>query len=269
MTQQTKLENQLDTITYGILLHYFMNNQTPALEITHLVKKYGKDTAVDDISLTLPKGSFLGLLGPNGAGKSTTINCIVGVNKITSGTIKTFGLDVEENYRESRKTIGIAPQEFNIDIFGKVERLLDYAAGYYGMRKPERTKRIEELLTQFDLQKHRKKAFMELSGGLKRRVILARALVHDPELLILDEPTAGVDVELRRELWKYLQDLSAQGKTILLTSHYLEEVEMLANRFAFIRDGKIVADGSKEKMLAGGKKLEDVYLELTGKKDVV
>ena len=241
---------------------------TPALEITNLVKKYGDTTAVHDVSLTLPRGGFLGLLGPNGAGKSTTINCIVGVNKITSGSIKTFGLDVEAQYRESRRTIGIAPQEFNVDIFGKVEKILDYVAGYYGLRKDERATRVDELLTQFDLQKHRTKAFMELSGGLKRRVVLARALVHDPELLILDEPTAGVDVELRRELWAYLQKLSTQGKTILLTSHYLEEVELLANRFAFIQDGTIVADGSKERMLAGGKKLEDVYLELTGKKDV-
>lgn len=242
--------------------------ETPALEITNLTKKYGSTTAVDDISLTIPRGGFLGLLGPNGAGKSTTINCIVGVNKITTGTIKTFGFDVEADYRDSRRTIGIAPQEFNVDIFGRVDKLIDYVAGYHGMRAPERKKRVEELLNQFDLQKHRAKPFMQLSGGLKRRVVLARALVHDPELLILDEPTAGVDVELRRELWKYLKDISAQGKTILLTSHYLEEVELLANRFAFILNGKIVADGSKESMLAGGKKLEDVYLELTGNKNI-
>lgn len=239
-----------------------------ALEIKNLHKAYGKTVAVDDISLTLPRGAFLGLLGPNGAGKSTLINCIVGVNKITSGTIQTFGLDVEEDYRNSRKTIGIAPQEFNIDIFSKVSSTLDYVAGYYGLKKADRTKRVEELLDQFSLQKHRDKPFMELSGGLKRRVVLARALVHDPELLILDEPTAGVDVELRRELWSYLQELSKAGKTILLTSHYLEEVELLADRFAFIDNGKIIASGSKEKMLAGNRKLEDVYLELTGKKEV-
>ena len=241
---------------------------TPALEITNLVKTYGKTTAVDDISLTLQRGAFLGLLGPNGAGKSTAINCVVGINKITSGSIKTFGLDVESDYRASRKTLGIAPQEFNVDIFAKVWKLLDYVAGYYGLRKPERRKRVQELLEQFDLVKHKDKPFQELSGGLKRRVVLARALVHNPELLILDEPTAGVDVELRRELWGYLQQLSKEGKTILLTSHYLDEVEFLADRFAFIDGGKIVAQGSKEKMLAGGKKLEDVYLELTGKKDV-
>ena len=245
-----------------------MNTETPALEITNLTKHYGKTVAVDDISITLPRGAFLGLLGPNGAGKSTLINCVVGINKITSGTIKTFGYDVVHDYRASRRTLGIAPQEFNVDIFSKVWKLLDYVAGYYGLRKPEREKRIQELLEQFDLTKHKDKPFQELSGGLKRRVILARALVHDPELLILDEPTAGIDVELRRELWKYLQRVSKEGKTILLTSHYLDEVELLADRFAFIDEGKIVAHGSKEKMLAGGKKLEDVYLALTGKKEV-
>lgn len=244
-----------------------MDKAKPALEIKNLHKAYGKTVAVDDISLTLPRGAFLGLLGPNGAGKSTLINCIVGVNKITSGTIHTFGYDVEKDYRQSRRVIGVAPQEFNVDFFGKVWKILDYVGGYYGMRKAERAQRIEELLDQFQLQKHRDKAFNELSGGLKRRVVLARALIHDPELIILDEPTAGIDVELRRELWGHLQDLSRAGKTILLTSHYLDEVEMLADRFAFINDGKIIAQGSKEKMLSGGKGLEDLYLELTSNKN--
>jgi len=245
-----------------------MHTIAPAIEIKDLYKSYGKTVAVNGISLTLPQGAFLGLLGPNGAGKSTVINCVVGVNKITSGSIKTFNLDVEKDYRESRKTTGIAPQEFNVDIFSMVWKILDHVAGYYGLRKEKRRKRIEQLLDQFDLQKHRDKKFQELSGGLKRRVILARALVHDPELLILDEPTAGVDVELRRELWVYLQKLSKEGKTILLTSHYLDEVELLADRFAFINNGKIVAQGSKEEMLAGNKKLEDVYLDLTGKNKI-
>jgi ABC-2 type transport system ATP-binding protein len=239
--------------------------QSPALEITNLVKKYGNTVAVDNISLTVPRGAFLGLLGPNGAGKSTTINCVVGINKITSGTIKTFGLDVLHDYRQSRKTIGLSPQEFNIDIFAKVWKLLDYVAGYYGLPKAKRKERIDALLEQFDLTQHKDKAFRELSGGLKRRVVLARALVHDPELLILDEPTAGVDVELRRELWGYLQKLSKEGKTILLTSHYLDEVEMLADRFAFISNGKIAAEGWKKDFIREGKDLEDIYLELIGK----
>lgn len=234
-----------------------------ALEISHLVKTYPKTTAVNDISLSLPAGAFLGLLGPNGAGKSTTINCIVGIAKITSGTIKIFGHDVETDYRQARMQVGVAPQEFNVDIFGKVIKILDYVAGYYGLSAQQRKSRVDELLTQFNLTAHAHKTFQELSGGLKRRVILARALVHDPKLLILDEPTAGVDVELRRELWGYLQQLSQEGKTIILTSHYLEEVERLADRYAFIAHGRIVAQGNKADF-ANTKTLEEHYLELTG-----
>ncbi len=239
-----------------------MDTDAPALAIEHLKKTYGSTVAVDDISLTLKRGGFLGLLGPNGAGKSTTINCIVGITKITSGSIHTFGIDVEQDYRASRRTVGIAPQEFNVDIFSEVWKLLDYVAGYYGLRKAERRERIAELLTQFNLEPHKHKKFQELSGGLKRRVVLARALVHDPELLILDEPTAGVDVELRRELWGYLRQLSQAGKTILLTSHYLDEVELLAEDIAFINHGKIIKTGTKQELIAGGKKLEDVYLDV-------
>lgn len=234
-----------------------------ALEISHLVKQYGKNTAVNDLSLVVPKGAFLGLLGPNGAGKSTTIHCTVGVSKITSGTIKVFGHDVERDYREARACIGVSPQEFNIDIFGKVTHLLDYVAGYFGLPKAVRRERVDALLSQFNLTAHAHKTFQELSGGLKRRVVLARALVHNPELLILDEPTAGVDVELRRELWGYLQQLSKEGKTIILTSHYLEEVERLADRYAFIAHGTIVAQGKKSDF-ANNKTLEETYLQLTG-----
>jgi ABC-2 type transport system ATP-binding protein len=237
-----------------------------AIEITHLVKDYGKTRAVNDISLSVPQGSFIGLLGPNGAGKSTTINCIMGVNKITGGSIQVLGHDVELNYREARKQVGIAPQEFNVDIFAKVWKILDYVAGYYGLTKSERQKRIPELLEQFSLTEHKDKPFRALSGGLKRRVMLARALVHDPEIVILDEPTAGVDVELRLELWEHLKELHTGGKTILLTSHYLDEVEMLANHFAFIANGKIVAEGPKESFLQDSKTLESVYLELTSSK---
>lgn len=234
-----------------------------ALEISHLTKRYKNTLAVNNLSLTVPKGAFLGLLGPNGAGKSTTINCAVGVSKITSGTIKVFGHDVENDYRTARTFVGVSPQEFNVDIFGKVTHLLDYVGGYYGLPKAQRRERIDVLLTQFNLTAHAHKAFQELSGGLKRRVILARALVHNPELLILDEPTAGVDVELRRELWGYFGQLSKEGKTIIITSHYLEEVERLADRYAFIAHGTIVAQGKKT-AFENGKTLEDTYLELTG-----
>lgn len=237
--------------------------QDEILIIENLVKEYGKNRAVDDISFSITRGNFYGLLGPNGAGKSSTINCITGVAKITSGRILVDGVDVEKEYKEARKKIGISPQEFNTDFFGKVEDILDYMGGYYGIPKVDRDTRTEELLSQFDLHEHRSKQFNELSGGLKRRTILARALVHDPELLILDEPTAGVDVEQRHDLWEHLQDLNKKGKTIILTSHYLEEVELLCNEIGIINKGKLVAEGTKEDFIKEGKSLEERYLEIT------
>lgn len=236
----------------------------PALEITNLTKRYRKGTlAVDDLSLTVPKGSFFALLGPNGAGKTSTISCVVGTGKITSGTIKVFGIDVEKNYREARGKVGIAPQEFNVDLFMKIEDNLDFVAGFYGMPKAERKLRVEELLKRYDLTVHKDKPFRALSGGLKRRFMLARAMVHDPELIILDEPTAGVDVELRHSLWNFFKELNKEGKTIILTSHYLEEVEMLADTIAIINNGKIIAQGDKSEFMKDGDRLEKKYLELT------
>lgn len=233
------------------------------LLITDLVKEYGKTRAVDTISLSVRRGSFFGFLGPNGAGKSTTIGCITGTTRITSGTITVGGMDVVTDYKEARKKIGVSSQEFNVDIFAKVDDLLDFMGGYYGMRADARHARREELLAKFNLLPHRRKQFKELSGGLKRRAILARALMHDPELLILDEPTAGVDVEQRHELWGYLRDLSAAGKTIILTSHYLEEVEMLCDEIAIINGGRIVAEGSKADFIKDGMSLEKRYLAIT------
>ncbi len=239
------------------------DNPVPALEIRNLTKRYKKATAVDKLSLTVGQGEFFGFLGPNGAGKSSTIHCITGIAKITSGSIRVFGHDVEDEYRAARAQIGLSPQEPNIDIFASTYRVLDYVAGYYGMPGHERAARIDELLERFELAKHRDKEFRALSGGLKRRVMLARAMVHNPKLLILDEPTAGVDVELRHELWKYLQELNKEGKTIILTSHYLEEVELLCERVAIINHGKVVADQSMAAYMKGGKKLEETYLKLT------
>ncbi|MDP2705385.1 MAG: ABC transporter ATP-binding protein [Patescibacteria group bacterium] len=234
-----------------------------ALEITHLKKKYKNAVAVDDISFRIEKGEFFGFLGVNGAGKTTTIHCITGIATYAEGSILVGGADVKNNYREARKKVGLSPQEFNVDIFSTTRKILDYMGGYYGMRSAERKKRINELLVQFDLLPHATKPFQWLSGGLKRRVMLARALMHDPEVLILDEPTAGVDVEMRHDLWEYLQDLNKKGKTILLTSHYLEEVERLCDRIAIIHKGKIIALDKKEVFLEGGKKLEERFLELT------
>ncbi len=233
------------------------------LSIQNLVKKYGEKTAVDGLSLEVPRGSFFGLLGPNGAGKSSTINCVIGVARITSGKIVVNGHDVVDDYKEARKQIGISPQEFNTDFFGKPELIVDGMAGYYGIPKAVREKRTKELLERFELTEHKDKKFNELSGGLKRRLILARALVNDPELLILDEPTAGVDVEQRHMLWKYFRELNEAGKTIILTSHYLEEVELLCKEIAIINKGKIVAQGSKEEFVKDGKTLEQKYLEIT------
>lgn len=234
-----------------------------ALSVEHVSKTYGTTKALSDISFTVRRGEFFGFLGPNGAGKSTTIHLITGIARMQVGTIRVFGVDVDKEYRMARKHVGLSPQEFNVDIFEKVERILDFVAGYYGLPKALRRERVELLLHKFDLIEHRKKEFRALSGGLKRRVMLARAMVHDPELLILDEPTAGVDVELRRELWKYLQELNASGKTIVLTSHYLEEVELLCNRIAIVNHGRIVEIGDKADFIRGGRKLEERYLELT------
>lgn len=235
-----------------------------ALEIKNFSKFYGATMAVYDLSLEIKKGEFFGFLGPNGAGKTTTINCITGIGKFNQGTIKVFGHDVVADYREARRKIGLAPQEFNVDIFASPEKILWYVAGYYGIPTPDRKKRIKALLDQFGLTAHKNKTFRELSGGLKRRFILARALVHDPPMLILDEPTAGVDVELRRELWRYLAEINGKGKTILFTSHYLEEVEKLCNRIAVIHKGRLVAVNTKAELLRGSGSLEQKYLELTG-----
>jgi len=240
---------------------------TPALAIEHVSKSYGTSKALDDISLTIPEGAFFGFLGPNGAGKSTTIHLATGIARLTEGTIKIFGADVTTDFRTARASVGLSPQEFNVDIFEKVDRILDFVAGYYGLRKAERKARIDELIERFGLTKHRHKEFRALSGGLKRRVILARAMVHSPRLLILDEPTAGVDVELRHELWQYLRELNEAGTTILLTSHYLDEVERLCDTIAVINAGKIVVVGDKKTLLQDGGTLEEKYLQITGAKN--
>lgn len=233
------------------------------LIIDGLTKRYGKKVAVDRLSLRVKRGSFFGILGPNGAGKSSTIHCITGIGNITEGTIIVDDVDVVRGYRRARTKVGLSPQEFNVDIFATTEQLLDYMGGYYGIPKKERAERITQLLTQFELTEHREKQFKALSGGLKRRVILARALMHNPPLLILDEPTAGVDVKQRHDLWGYLRALNESGTTIILTSHYLEEVEELCNEIAIISGGKIIAQGSKNDFIKDGSKLEKRYLEIT------
>jgi len=233
-----------------------------ALEIKNLKKSYGKTVAVDNVSFCIEPGQFFGFLGPNGAGKSTTIHCITGISRYTEGSIKVFGVEAGSDYRDARRRVGLAPQEFNSEIFATTEQVLDYMAGYYGLAKALRKERIDQLLSEYGMQSHRKKMFKDLSGGMKRRVMLMRALVHDPDLIILDEPTAGVDVELRHELWDRLRDLNNQGKTILLTSHYLEEVELLCDTMAIMNHGKLVDMGTKKELTKEGS-LEQRYLKIT------
>ena len=234
-----------------------------ALEIKDLKKSYNGLPAVDGVSFTVAQGEFFGFLGPNGAGKTTTIHCMTGIATYEEGSIKIFGIDARRDYRKARMRIGLSPQEFNAGMFTKLWQVLDYMGGYYGIPKQKRRERVEQLLDQFSLEEHKDKEFRELSGGYKRRAILARAMVHDPDLLILDEPTAGVDVELRHELWNHLRELNKKGKTIFLTSHYLEEVEMLCTRIAIINKGKIAVVGAKKDFMKDGKRLEEAYLKVT------
>lgn len=232
------------------------------LKKTYKDKKHPKEV-LHGLNLEVPKGQFFGLLGPNGAGKTTTISCITGITSPTDGTILVLGHDVVKEYRAARARIGLSPQEFNIDIFQTVDEILDYQAGFFGILGKEMEKRREEMLQKFDLVEHREKKFQFLSGGLKRRAMLAKAMMHDPDVLILDEPTAGVDVETRHALWKFLRELHTNGKTIVLTSHYLEEVEALCERVAIIKDGNILMDDSV-KNLTQNQNLEKVYLQAVG-----
>lgn len=219
----------------------------PAIEVKGLVKRYGDKTAVDGLDLTVPEGAFWGLLGPNGAGKSTTIGAISGLVRPTAGTVKVFGDDAWRNPSAARRHIGLCTQEPNFDDFLGLERILAYHAGYFGMNYGKALDRARELLRFFDLYDYRKKRTSTLSGGMKRRLLLARALMHEPRILILDEPTAGVDVEIRRSIWEHVRHLNeADGVTILLTTHYLEEAETLCDPITVIDHGRIIEQDSPD-----------------------
>jgi ABC-2 type transport system ATP-binding protein len=243
-----------------------------ALHIENLVKRYPTGVeALRGVSLEIEPGELFALLGPNGAGKSTLIHCATGLAQPTAGTIHIFGHDATGgDYSEARQAVGLAPQELNLDWFLTVEETLDYHAGYFGMPKRERRERTEELLETFSLLDKRHERTRTLSGGMKRRAILARAMMHRPRLLILDEPTAGVDVELRLELWHYVQRINEEGTTILLTTHYIEEAEQLCDRIAFINEGEVVAEGTSPELAGrfGVANLEDAYLALVGRKEL-
>ncbi len=215
------------------------------------------------MSLRVESGEFFGFLGPNGAGKTTTINAMVGLAHVTSGSISIFGRDTQREWREARRSIGLSPQEFNFDRYLSIRDVLIYAAGYFGLRGKAIEERADMLLERFGIASKAKVEYTKLSGGQKRRLSLARALIHEPRLLILDEPTAGVDVELRLELWQWLRDLNAEGLTVFLTTHYLEEAEELCKRIAIVRQGKIVTVKPTRELIAQGESLQDVFLELT------
>jgi ABC-2 type transport system ATP-binding protein len=233
---------------------------TPALAIQNLTKEYDGTRAVNDISFTIAPGEIFGLLGPNGAGKSTTINMIGGVTHIGSGTIEIFGHDNRREYRNTRRMVGVMHQEIVIDNFFTIDQALRFHSGYYGV--PDDPEWRQNLIERLGLKPHLHKVMIKLSGGLKRRFMIAKALIHKPRLLILDEPTAGVDVELRHTIWDFVRDINRQGTTILLTTHYLEEAEQMCGRIAIMHHGNLIALQSTSNLLKElGTRSILVYLE--------
>jgi ABC-2 type transport system ATP-binding protein len=241
-----------------------VDRASAALLVERLTKVYADGTrALDELELRIPGGCFFGLLGPNGAGKTTLIGAIAGLVRAPAGRAFVFGHDVVTDL-QSRLLVGIAPQEVHLDRFLTARELLAYHGRYFGLPKLEAQQRADELLEVFDLAAKTGTKPNRLSGGMRRRLLIARALVHRPRLLILDEPTAGVDLELRYELWRYLRRLHGEeGLAVLLTTHYLEEAEALCERIAFIRAGQIAAEGTAPELTRrfGGERLEHAYVE--------
>lgn len=229
------------------------SHMSPAIDVRGLKKTYKKSrkaeakTALHGIDLTIPRGSIFGLLGPNGAGKSTLINILAGLVIKSEGQAAICGYDIEKQTRQARASIGIVPQEIAMDVFFTPLQALEIQAGYYGVPKSER--KSEEILQALGLWEKRDAYVRQLSGGMKRRLLIGKALVHNPPVLILDEPTAGVDIELRRQLWTYVRELHAQGTTIILTTHYLEEAESLCDKIAIIHNGRITANEDKDMLM--------------------
>ncbi len=228
-----------------------MSETTAAIKVEDVKKVYDTGTeALKGVSLTIPKGQFFGLLGPNGAGKSTLIGIISGLTLKTGGTVEVEGVSTDRDPDKAKTFIGLVPQEFNFNIFEKVEDIIVDQAGYYGIPRKEAIERSEKILKQLGLWEKRHDKSMDLSGGMKRRLMIARALIHDPQVLLLDEPTAGVDVELRRGMWDFLRELNNKGTTIVLTTHYLEEVEILCREVAIINKGEIIEQGSVKGLIS-------------------
>jgi ABC-2 type transport system ATP-binding protein len=243
-----------------------MSDDAAALEVVALTKQYaGGVRALDELDLSVPAGTFFGLLGPNGAGKTTLIGMSTGLVRAPAGTLSVFGHDVVDDFQQARLLTGLAPQEIHLDRFLTAREMLVFHGRYFGMSRRESGDRADELLDAFDLASKAHVRPNRLSGGMRRRLLIARALTHRPRLLLLDEPTAGVDVELRHELWSYLQRLHREERvTILLTTHYIEEAEALCEQVAFLQAGRIVGQGTPAQLVAahGGPRLEDAYLQV-------
>ena len=222
----------------------------PALSIRNLTKQYDNGfSALKGIDIDVAEGDFFALLGPNGAGKSTTIGIICSLVRKTAGTVKIFGSDIDSDFSQAKRDLGVVPQEFNFNMFEKPFDILVTQAGYYGLPRSVATQRAEKYLRVLDLWDKRDVPSRMLSGGMKRRLMIARALVHEPRLLILDEPTAGVDIELRRSMWDFLRDINSRGTTIILTTHYLEEAESLCRNIAIIDHGEIIQNTGMKLLL--------------------
>ena len=233
----------------------------PILEITGLSKTYpGGLKALDNVDLTICKGEIFALLGPNGAGKTTLIGAVCGLVRPSGGTIRAFGVDMARDWRSARARIGLVPQELSTDMFEPVKRAVAYSRGLFGL--PPNEARIEEVLRSLSLWDKRDERIMALSGGMKRRVLIAKAMAHEPDLLFLDEPTAGVDVELRKTMWEQIGAMRDRGVTIILTTHYIEEAELMADRVGIIRGGRILMVDDKDAMMARLGRTE-AYIDLS------
>lgn len=226
-----------------------MTDTTPALFLNMARKSYGSVHALKGVSLSVAPGEFFGLLGPNGAGKTTLIQSVVGLARLSSGSISVFGHDVVTDHMNARRCVGYAPQDVNLDRFFSIRKILEYQAGFFGKSRQAQKETAAALLEQFNLTAKADVQYYKLSGGMQKRVLVAKALVSDPKLLILDEPTAGVDVEQRHELWEYLRTLNRNGTTIILTTHYIDEAEALCDRIAVINLGEIRETGAPKTLI--------------------
>ncbi len=233
-----------------------------AVSIVDVVKHFGSLEALKGVSLDILSGEFFGLLGPNGAGKTTLISCLAGLVRPDSGRLSVLGHDVQVDYREARRSLGVVPQELVFDPFFSVRETLRIQSGYFGLRRNDDW--IDEILANLDLTDKAETNMRRLSGGMKRRVLVAQALVHKPPVIVLDEPTAGVDVELRQSLWQFIRRLNGEGHTIILTTHYLEEAEALCGRVALLKGGQVVALDETKRLMAAhaGTSLEEVFVKV-------